>query len=55
LPEGGTTGDGGVSLEPVHCLGLCAASPAALLDETPHARLTPARLDGLLATVEAAA
>ncbi len=34
-----TTPDGGVTLEPVFCLGLCAVGPSALLDETPLARL----------------
>ncbi|OQM76217.1 formate dehydrogenase subunit gamma [Manganibacter manganicus] len=28
----GTTKDGAVTLEPVYCLGLCACSPAAMLD-----------------------
>lgn len=45
-----TTGDGGVSLEPVYCLGLCAQSPAIMLDGEPHARVTPERLDHLLET-----
>lgn len=55
LPEGGTAPDGSVSLEAVYCLGLCASSPAALLDEKLHARLTPARLDRLLSTTQASA
>ncbi len=29
---GNTTDDGAVTLEPVYCLGLCACSPAALVD-----------------------
>ena len=38
-----------VSLEPVYCLGLCASGPNALIDGRPHARLTPARFDALMA------
>ncbi|TPG59070.1 formate dehydrogenase subunit gamma [Roseomonas nepalensis] len=44
----GTTGDGGLTLEPVFCLGLCACAPAALLDGEPLARLDDALLDGLV-------
>jgi len=43
-----TTGDGAFSLEPVYCLGLCAQSPAVMLDGRPHARVTPDKLDRLL-------
>ena len=39
----------GVSLEPVYCLGLCASGPSALVDGRPHAGLTPARFDALMA------
>jgi formate dehydrogenase subunit gamma len=45
----GTTADGRLSLEPVYCLGNCACSPAVMLDETVHGRVTPERLDELLA------
>ena len=41
--------DGSCSVEPVYCLGLCASSPAVVLDGRLHARMTPARLDALLA------
>ena len=34
-----TAADGSVTLEPVYCLGLCACSPAALLDGRPLGRL----------------
>ncbi len=47
----GTTGDGAVTLEPVFCLGLCAIGPAALLDDTPLARLDVDRLDSALGEV----
>jgi formate dehydrogenase subunit gamma len=45
---GETTADGAVTLEAVYCLGLCACSPAAMIDEEVHGRVTPARLDELL-------
>jgi formate dehydrogenase subunit gamma len=44
-----TTADGRFSLEPVYCLGNCACSPAVMIDETVHGRVTPERLDELLA------
>lgn len=44
-----TTADGDVTLEPVYCLGLCAQSPAIMIDGKPHARLTPEKFDRLLA------
>ena len=39
----------GCQVEATYCLGLCAQSPAGMLGERLHARLTPARLDALLA------
>ncbi len=42
------TADGALGLEPVYCLGQCAAGPAAMLDEEVHARLSPAELDALI-------
>lgn len=45
---GETTADGAVTVEPVYCLGLCAVSPAALVDGRPLGRV-----DGML-LVEAA-
>ncbi len=50
-----TRADGAVTLEPVYCLGLCASSPAVLVGDRLHARVTPARLQALLADVERAA
>lgn len=38
-----------VTLEAVYCLGLCASSPALMLDERPHARITPELFDALIA------
>jgi formate dehydrogenase subunit gamma len=45
---GGTTADGRVTLEAVYCLGLCACSPAAMLDGEVHGRVTTASLDALI-------
>ncbi|MBB5215199.1 formate dehydrogenase subunit gamma [Parapusillimonas granuli] len=43
-----TSPDGKVTLEPVYCLGLCAQSPAVMVNGQPHARVTPQKLDRLL-------
>jgi formate dehydrogenase subunit gamma len=48
-PLHSTRADGAVTLEPVYCLGLCAQSPAARVDDRPVARLTPQRLQSLAA------
>jgi formate dehydrogenase subunit gamma len=45
---GGTTADGRLTLEAVYCLGLCACSPAAMLDDEVHGRVTTASLDALI-------
>lgn len=47
----GTTPDGAVTLEPVFCLGLCAAAPCGMLDDIPVARLDIARMDAMLEDV----
>ena len=49
LDWGATTADGGLTVEPTYCLGLCACAPAALLDGTPLVRLTTAALDDAVA------
>lgn len=46
-----TAADGTVTLEPVYCLGLCAQSPAVMVDDALHARMTPQALDTLLSEV----
>jgi len=43
-----TSDDGAVTLEPVYCLGNCACSPAVMIDERLHGRVTAQKLDGLL-------
>jgi len=45
---------GGCSVEPVYCLGLCAMSPAVMLQGQPHARMTPAKLADLMSDVAGA-
>lgn len=49
---GGTAADGGVTLEPVYCLGLCSVSPAAMLDGKVIGRLDEKKLDMLLAEAD---
>lgn len=43
-----TSADGKVSLEPVYCLGLCACSPAVMVDKKIYSRVDAAKLDALL-------
>lgn len=52
--DGGTTADDALTLQPVYCLGLCAQSPNVALDGQPRARMTAARLEGLVARCAAA-
>ena len=49
---GNTTADGEISLEPVYCLGLCAAAPSAMLDGRVIGRLDERKLDALLAEID---
>ena len=49
----GRSADGRFTLEPVFCLGLCASSPALMLDDELHARVTPKSLDALIAGSDA--
>lgn len=44
-----TSADGAWSLEPVYCLGLCASSPAVVVGDELHARMTPQRFDEIVA------
>lgn len=46
-----TSRDGSVTLEPVYCLGLCACSPAAMLDGEVIGRLDDQKLDEIVAEV----
>ena len=45
---GETTADGTFTLRDVFCLGLCAQSPAAMLDGQPHGGVTPQVADMLI-------
>lgn len=47
--------DGAFALEPVYCLGQCATSPAIMIADAVHARVTTARFDTLVAAVREAA
>jgi formate dehydrogenase subunit gamma len=50
-----TRADGAVTLNPVYCLGLCALSPAVMVDERVYGRVTPQRLQEIAAALELAA
>ena len=45
-----TTPDGAVTLEPIFCLGLCAAAPCGMVNDRSLARLDAGRLDAVLET-----
>ena len=45
---GETTGDGSFTVDPVYCLGLCALSPAVMLDGKPYGRVSPEIADFLI-------
>ncbi len=47
--------NGAFALEPVFCLGQCATSPAIMINDAVHAKVTPARFDRLIAKVKEAA
>lgn len=47
-------GDRDFSVEPVYCLGQCGNAPSAMVGERVYARLTPARLDEMIARLRAA-
>ncbi len=43
-----TSKDGAVTLEAVYCLGNCACSPAVMVGDDLHGRVTPERFDALV-------
>ena len=45
----GTSPDGQFTLEAVYCLGNCAAAPSVMVDDKLYGRVTPERLDTILA------
>jgi len=51
----GTTADGAVTLEPVYCLGLCSSSPAMVVNDKVHARVSIPKFDRLVAQARSAA
>ena len=48
------TADGEIALAPVYCLGLCAQSPAMMIDSRPYARVSCDRFDHLFARLREA-
>src|SRR5258708_11785176 len=48
---GQSSTDGGYTLEPVYCLGNCACSPAIVVGDDLHGRVTPARFDEIISTI----
>jgi formate dehydrogenase subunit gamma len=47
-----TTSDGHFSLDPVYCLGNCACSPAIMIGEQLHGRVSASDFDALIADCE---
>ncbi|MCK4806399.1 MAG: NADH-quinone oxidoreductase subunit NuoE [Candidatus Aegiribacteria sp.] len=52
IKTGETTADGRITLETTSCIGLCDESPAMLINDTPHTRLTPEEACKILAGLE---
>jgi formate dehydrogenase subunit gamma len=50
-----TRADGAVTLEPVYCLGLCALSPAVMVNHRVHGRVTPQKFARMAADLKVAA
>jgi len=48
IRAGETTGDGMFTLETVRCLGACALGPIVVLNEEPHAYMTPDKATRLI-------
>ncbi len=48
-PTGGISADQKIGLEAVYCLGNCALGPAAMIDGELYGRITPGRLEALVA------
>ncbi len=45
---GETTKDNRITVEAVYCLGNCACSPAVMVGDDLHGRVTPARFDEIV-------
>lgn len=52
IAAGQTTPDGAYTLERVNCLGACALAPLAVVDGRPHAGMTEAKIDAVLAEAD---
>lgn len=52
IKAGETTADDRITLETTSCIGLCDESPAMLVNDTPHTRLTPEEARRILAGLE---
>ena len=50
-----TSSDGQITLEPVYCLGLCSSSPALMMGDELHARVTKEDLSALIDEARSAA
>ena len=50
-----TTADGSITLEAVYCLGNCACSPAVMIDNEVHGRVSAARIDQIIREVKESA
>src|SRR5215472_2373312 len=50
----GTTKDGAVTLEAVYCLGNCACSPAVMVDDDLHGRVSKQRFDAIVKNLRSA-
>ena len=48
---GQTSDDGEFTLEPVYCLGNCACSPAIVVGDDLHGRVSPRRFDEIIGTM----
>ena len=48
VPLGGTTSDGGVTLDAVYCLGNCACGPSVRIGDRVYGRVDAAQLDELI-------
>jgi formate dehydrogenase subunit gamma len=48
---GQTSADGGYTLEPVYCLGNCACSPAIVVGDDLHGRVTSERFDEIISAI----
>lgn len=52
IRAGGTTADGRFTLRDVACLGCCSLSPVLMVNDTVHGKLTPSKLQSILAQYE---